>query len=386
MKRKIAAAAAVVILAAAFTGCTSVSEPADTAAPAAETQETAAQTEETADTAAETEAEEAPAADAGNASCPLFSLTLPEGTSFEARSTDNSIAIYDKESVDAGFNGFVFEVSAFESPSDYAGGMSVKAGEMTISSTTYDIAWSTASEATYDVDTYSEEAPKNFTKLLNSREDIIASLTPADGGNFAYKGGTKGEDLYGDILAKHITALEECWEVSKLEEENMSTMYVLIAQDEGDPLERVGYTYFDLNADGIEELIIGEIADGDYKGIIYDLYTMQDRKPVHVVSGWDRNRYFALETGWLCREYSGGAALSGVSVYDIEPNTSNLLLQCAAKYDAYTNEEQPWFISYIDDAEDSDTWENVDEETYTSRLTSFGEYRRFDYTPIKEAK
>ena len=53
------------------------------------------------------------------------------------------------------------------------------------------------------------------------------------------------------------------------------------------------------------------------------------------------------------------------NVYDISPNTTELVLQWETKYDAYENEEQPWFISY-----DGEEWESATEEEYTEREAS----------------
>ena len=68
--------------------------------------------------------------------------------------------------------------------------------------------------------------------------------------------------------------INEKWNSVKLENEDMSYMYKVLAQGKKNVFDRVGYIYFDVNADGIDELLIGEIADGEWKGIIYDIYTI----------------------------------------------------------------------------------------------------------------
>ncbi|MBE5911980.1 MAG: hypothetical protein E7276_12565 [Pseudobutyrivibrio sp.] len=72
--------------------------------------------------------------------------------------------------------------------------------------------------------------------------------------------------------------------------------------------------------------------------------------------------------------------ITGKNVYDISPNTTELVLQWATKYDAYENEEQPWFISY-----DGEEWESATEEEYTEREASSDDYTELEYIPLSEA-
>ena len=200
---------------------------------------------------------------------------------------------------------------------------------------------------------------------------------------YHHRQGTLGENMYNDILKKHIKAIDEKWDSSKLEKENMSYMYNVIAKSDRDVLDAVGYTYYDANGDGIEELIIGEIAEGEWKGIIYDLYTMVNREPVHVVSGGERNRYYITDDTFICNESSGGADETQWLTYVLVENSSELYPQVGFKYDGYTNKEKPWFLSY-DFA--NDKWENVTEETFNERKEVFDRYERFNFIPLKEYK
>ena len=148
-------------------------------------------------------------------------------------------------------------------------------------------------------------------------------------------------------------------------------------------LNKVGYIQEDINVDGIEELLIGEIAKDDWKGVVYDIYTMIDRKPVHVVSGGARNRYFICDDTFLCNEYSSGANENGWLVYILVENSTELFPQVGFKYDGYKNSKNPWFISY--DFK-NDKWENVSEKYFKERKSTFDKYKRFDYIPLKSYK
>lgn len=188
-------------------------------------------------------------------------------------------------------------------------------------------------------------------------------------------------------MKKHLTAIEEKWDTDKLKKEDMSYMYNVIAKgcnnDTQKVLDKIGYIYYDTNADGIEELLIGEIADGEWKGIIYDLYTMVNREPKHVVSVGARNRYYVCDGTFICNEYSGGANESGWLINGLLENFTELFGQVGFKYDGYTNKEKPWFIVY---GFPPKNWENVSEELFKERKAVFEKYERFNYIPFSTLK
>ena len=320
--------------------------------------------------------------DAGTVvSCPMFSLMLPSDVDFVTETTSKSITVYDREAKDAGYGGFAFTITAYEKPSDYYGMMDKKIGELTSGGKLYDIVIMYPSDVQYDIVKYSE-MPESYSKLYKGAENIAESLRSIKGGSFAYKGGTTGEQLYGDVIKKHIKAVTEKWDSEKLEKENMSTVYYMIsAFSDGDALDKVGYAYYDVNHDGIDELLIGE--ESDEGSIIYDVYTMVDRKPVHVVSGWDRSRWYTFENGWLCNEYSSSAFESGSAIYDLYHNTTELDVQVDFRYDYEKDEKNPWFISYS--GEDGD-YEAVSKEDFEQRRGNFGDYKKLNFTPLSSAE
>ncbi|MBQ6966897.1 MAG: hypothetical protein IJP84_03230 [Lachnospiraceae bacterium] len=316
------------------------------------------------------------------ASNKLFSITLPEKAAgaFVSETTDNSISIYDKEAKEADFGGFAFGVAAYKEPSEYAGGMDSKVGEFTAADgTRYDIVVTYPSDVQYDYTKYTEDMPESYALLYKGTEDIVKTLKGADGkGEFIWGAGTKGEDLYGDVLKKIVNAINEKWDANRLEEEGLSPEYYSLSAAGENVLEKAGYAYFDENHDGVDELFIGVIEEGDNKGVCYDIYTMVDRKPEHVVSGTARNRYYVLQSGLLVNEHSDGANAEGWDVYDIEPNTANLLDQVKLKIDRYEDEVKPWFVSYDNGA----TWESRTEEEFEDYKSNFSDYQRFDFTPF----
>ena len=339
----------------------------------------AAEADETAETGEIGEVEEADEEEVNE----IFDITMPESLAgtYVITTHDNGYAVSDKEAYEANYGGFIFDVFAYEKPSEYAGGIDMKIGEIVNGDKVlYDVVAGYPTDIQYDYNKYPDNPPETYTALCNSVEDILKTVKPKIEGEFVLGGGCKGEDLYDDVIKKHITAIEENWDSNKLEEENMSPMYNVMNMD-GNALDIAGYAYMDVNLDGIDELLIGEIADGDYKGTVYDIYTMVDRKPAHVVSGSDRDRYYPLKYALIINEGSGGADDSEWQSYDIEANTTNLLPQLGVKMDGYEDKDNPWFVSYGSPGE----WESITEEEFNDYMSRF-EYVRLDFTPLSSFK
>ena len=87
-------------------------------------------------------------------------------------------------------------------------------------------------------------------------------------------------------------------------------------------LANVGYTYVDLNSDGIFELIFG-IVNGDEwtpTTIFERVYTLIDNKPVHVFEGGSRCYLWLGDDGSIYETGSGGAAYWGMWRYHFDPS------------------------------------------------------------------
>lgn len=315
----------------------------------------------------------------GEISNSLFTITLPaecDGT-YEADVKDQQITIYHKESKDAGYGGMAFTVWAREMPNEYAGGPYVKKGEIQDSKgNKYEVVLGYATEVQWNYE-QSEQAPQSYEALYDAAESVVENMTGVDGATFEYGAGTKGEDIYGDIVEKYKTAAAEGWDASDYEENEMSPEIFILAQD-GD-LSDIGIAYYDVNLDGIDEMLVGTLKDDELKGAIYDIYTTVDMVPTHVISGSARDRYYVYNKTFLVNEYSGGAMEYGKNVYDLTANSTELFLQWATKYDAYENEDQPWFIGYSDE-----DWENVTEEDFNNREAATDDYVQLKFKPLSE--
>ena len=307
-----------------------------------------------------------------------FSVQVPSKFDglYDTEVNDHTINFYDKECKKEGNPGWLFGIQVFENTDEWAGGPTEKVGELKLSDgKVYEviISYPTESQFGFGTDGMEKEMPANYKKMYDARFEIAANVSGANGEKIDVGAGTKGERLYKEVLEKHLKAIEESWDADKLEKEHMSSMYAAMASGDGKVLDTAGYAYRDINHDGIEELLIGEISDGDWKGVIYDIYTIVDRKPKHVVSGWDRNRFYDYDDSLLVNESSGGANESDVIVYSLNSNTADLMLQLAFKYDGYTDEKNPWFIAYTME-KDEPKWEKATEQEYNERQDRFSKH------------
>ncbi|MBO4903100.1 MAG: hypothetical protein J5518_09935 [Lachnospiraceae bacterium] len=337
-------------------------------------------TTEPADTQSEsTETEEVVEEASKNYGCDLFEITLPDGIGqiAQVETTEDRIDIYHKESVDAGFGGLVLSLWGVKVPKEFAGGPYEKIGELTNENgDTCDMVRGYATEIQWDYNL--PDMPDDFKKIDDAVDEIIGSLKGVNGYTYREGAGMKGDDLYPDVLAKYVQAVNECWDADKLESEEMcSEFYFVAAYSDDNALDKIGYAYADINSDGIEELFLGVIDDEAPEDVIYDVYTMVDRKPAIVVSGTARNRYYNYDNAFLCNEWSGGAGQSGVDVYALMSNSTELVFQYGYKYDSYEDEEKPWFSTY-----DQETYEPVSEEEFNERTNI--DYVKPDYRPLSE--
>ena len=309
-----------------------------------------------------------------------FSIQIPENArgKYQVKKEKDRISIFDKSSKKAGYGGFAFGIKVYKNPADHAmmpGG--TKVGELVDKKgTIYDVVLVQPTDVQCD---YVKGCAESYYLLYNLADNIGENINGVKGSKYTYKGGTRGEDLYKDVLKKHLKALNEKWDSAKLEQENMSYMYTVLSRENDNLTDKIGYAYYDSNGDGIDELFIGEIAEGNYKGIVYDIYTMVDRTPAHVVSGGARNRYYVCNKTFICNEYSSGATESGWNIYILLDNSTELFPQIGFKYDEYTDKQNPWFLSYVFT---EDIWESVSETKFKERKAVFEKYERFDYIPL----
>ena len=125
--------------------------------------------------------------------------------------------------------------------------------------------------------------------------------------------------VYPQQIDRYYTAISQQWdEVTYLDNE----MCPLVARYyNGSPLDNVGFTFMDLDGDGIWELIIGAIANAEINPLIFEIWALKDDQPVMIAQSGNHNRYYlqyAKETDqWsVANEAENGAANHAVNTAD----------------------------------------------------------------------
>lgn len=80
-------------------------------------------------------------------------------------------------------------------------------------------------------------------------------------------------------------------------------------------LSSVGYTLYDVDGNGIEELIIADKRENIYDNRILLMYTLHNGKPVLLIDGWMRYRFYLLDDNTVYNEGSSGAAYTIFATY-----------------------------------------------------------------------
>lgn len=168
--------------------------------------------------------------------------------------------------------------------------------------------------------------------------------------------GTEEHDYYEELIA----AAREC--VINNDEEVSEAYDFSTAIYMNREYEILGYMIEDIDGNGTDELILGENAakpDSTWDGIIYDIYTISDGELVHVLDGWERNRYYFCENGMIANEASGGAGYSAYTYFTFDG--TELYLVESVIYDGWRDETNPWFYS-TETYDDTENAEPISEE------------------------
>lgn len=192
--------------------------------------------------------------------------------------------------------------------------------------------------------------------------EITDEATPTADGAEAWDDSDKvtGEDLYYAPLRVLRTAISAGADAETYVDNGFSPEYYTIMQENGDDgRSKIGYAVKDINRDGIEELFIGDIATR----AIYDIYTIVDGEPEHVVSGTKNDSYCVQSDVWICNEFSHNYEESGWTFYGLASNSADLLYQWGYKYDSIENADNPWFTT-----DSNDQWVPISQSEFNEDL------------------
>lgn len=187
---------------------------------------------------------------------------------------------------------------------------------------------------------------------------------------------------YHEQIGRYHAALTEKWDEGKYFENELSSLPFYYY--EGNPLENVGFGFADLDNDGRWELIIGAILNAERDPAVFEIWTLVDGEPVLLLQGGTRNRYVLQyveedQMWYIVNEGSNGAA-SHVTYY-LMLSEGKLVVVQGVMFDAFADEENPWFLTYDLDGDVSNDVP-IDEETANAILdTNRKYYTALEYFP-----
>ena len=143
---------------------------------------------------------------------------------------------------------------------------------------------------------------------------------------------------YGPLVAKYVQAIEEDWDMIRLQEEDISYLVMFL-----DRPEDLSYVIEDIDGNDVQEMII---TDGN---VIVDLYTISDGAYFHILSGAERDSFTLTANNEIVNVSSGGAGYTLYRMYLYYG--TNLIPMEMIVCDASRDPSAPWFRG-IDHPED----------------------------------
>ena len=140
---------------------------------------------------------------------------------------------------------------------------------------------------------------------------------------------------YTSVIAAYNSALEEGWDNEQYIANGLSYMVRDAVSEYG--TDSIGVMLYDLDNDGVDELIIGTSIDATTNeylgGLVIDIYRMgADGEPEIIFSSGERDRLYSIADMQFVHEYSSGAYESGCEIVDFSIGSINVIGQSDYDY------------------------------------------------------
>lgn len=181
---------------------------------------------------------------------------------------------------------------------------------------------------------------------------------------------------YAGILDAYYTAVTQQPEFSDLPAGVNFDLYPFICQNS------LGFCYYDVNSDGVQELLIGPVGPDYSSAWIFDAYTIADGQCITLFQGYERNYLVLLSDGTLVNRSSSGASVNSDVFSHLEGGA--LVPFYSLIVNSTVNVDNPYFVSNGGDMNsDPATWQSISQQEYEQISAAYeAQTVTLDYTPI----
>ncbi len=181
---------------------------------------------------------------------------------------------------------------------------------------------------------------------------------------------------YAGILDAYYTAVTQQPEFSDLPAGVNFDLYPFICQNS------LGFCYYDVNSDGVQELLIGPVGPDYSSAWIFDAYTVADGQCITLFQGYERDYLVLLSDGTLVNRSSSGASVNSDVFSHLEGGA--LVPFYSLIVNSTVNVDNPYFVSNGGDMNsDPATWQSISQQEYEQISAAYeAQTVTLDYTPI----
>ena len=218
-------------------------------------------------------------------------------------------------------------------------------------------------------------AVESLMTALGARSAGVEAETSA-GAAPAVQSADSAPGAYAGILDAYYTAITQQLEFSDLPAGVNFDLYPFICQNS------LGFCYYDVNSDGVQELLIGPVGPDYSSAWIFDAYTVADGQCITLFQGYERDYLVLLSDGTLVNRSSSGASVNSDVFSHLEGGA--LVPFYSLIVNSTVNVDNPYFVSNGGDMNsDPATWQSISQQEYEQISAAYeAQTVTLDYTPI----
>lgn len=193
------------------------------------------------------------------------------------------------------------------------------------------------------------------------------------------------EDFYAEILDQNYYVLlnQKIYDNFYLPYSMLTYAYSVDGYDKEKALDYSGYGFEDLDGDGMNELIIGNISDDPkLDKMIYTIYTRHNNVPYNVITATDYTNYYLCSGKFIGYEQHGSKWYNEAGLYELTSKDPGMTLITGVKSDRADDDSMTWQKTdvsgkefTITDGEAQKTMEEYRGRRIAPTLTAFSNYK-----------